>query len=92
MFGLFFITTIERAARVREAILTVAATDAADSILMVSHGAAIWGLVKVLDIAFPPGVFLPNCALLTFIYENGNYDLQSIVVPVNKETLYQKEG
>ncbi len=33
-----------------------------------------------------------NCAILTFTYEDGHYDLQSIVDPVHKETLYQKEG
>lgn len=61
------------------------------SILVVSHGAAIAQFFRQVLTDYPR-VRMRNCAILTFTYENGNYDLLSIVDPVNKETLYQKEG
>lgn len=61
------------------------------SVLVVSHGAAIAQFFRQVLTDFPR-VRMRNCAILTFTYEDGHYDLQSIVDPVNKETLYQKEG
>ncbi|MFH0358569.1 histidine phosphatase family protein [Streptococcus sp. A27] len=68
-------------------------TEEADnqSVLVVSHGAAIAQFFRQVLTDFPR-VRMRNCAILTFTYEDGHYDLQSIVDPVNKETLYQKEG
>ncbi|HEL1614161.1 TPA: histidine phosphatase family protein [Streptococcus suis] len=65
--------------RVREAILSVAESDPADPILMVSHGAAIWGLVQVLEVTFPPGVFLPNCAICRLTVENGQIRFEKLI-------------
>lgn len=74
--------------RVEEAILSVAETDPAQSILMVSHGAAIWGLVQVLDVQFPPGVFLPNCAICQLNYEDGQIQFKYLIDPQNGFKVY----
>lgn len=74
--------------RVEEAILSVAETDPAQSILMVSHGAAIWGLVQVLDVQFPPGVFLPNCAICQLNYEDGQIQFKHLIDPQNDFKVY----
>ncbi len=74
--------------RVEEAILSVAETDPAQSILMVSHGAAIWGLVQVLDVQFPPGVFLPNCAICQLNYEDGQIQFKYLIDPQNDFKVY----
>lgn len=65
--------------RVKEAILSVAESDPADPILMVSHGAAIWGLVQVLEVTFPPGVFLPNCAICQLTVENEQIRFEKLI-------------
>ncbi|MDQ8819593.1 histidine phosphatase family protein [Streptococcus ruminantium] len=67
--------------RVKEAILSVAKLDSADPILMVSHGAAIWGLVQILEVSFPPGVFLSNCAIcqLTVEVEKGQMIFEKLI-------------
>lgn len=74
--------------RVEEAILSVAETDPAQSILMVSHGAAIWGLVQVLDVQFPPGVFLPNCAICQLNYEDGQIQFKYLIDPQSDFKVY----
>ncbi len=39
-----------------------------------------------------PQVQMRNCAILTFDYEDGKYDLLSVVDPVNREILYQQQS
>lgn len=67
--------------RVRETIISVMETVSDETILMVSHGAAMWGLVQVLDIHFPPGVFLPNCAILKITYLDGQIRFDQLIDP-----------
>lgn len=58
-------------------------------VLAVSHGAAIAQFFRHVLIDFPR-VHMRNCTILEFNYQDGNYDLQAIIDPVNKEVLYQK--
>lgn len=74
--------------RVREAILSVAEEDPADSILMVSHGAAIWGLVQVLDVQFPPGIFLSNCAVCQLVIEEGQITFEKLIDSAHDFKIY----
>ncbi|MDG3131412.1 histidine phosphatase family protein [Streptococcus suis] len=75
--------------RVKDTILAVAATDDVDPILMVSHGAAIWGLVQVLDVAFPPSVFLPNCAICQLTIENNQIKFKKLIDSANNFKVYE---
>lgn len=49
--------------------------------LFVSHGAAMWGLVQHLQITFPPGVFLPNCAITKWTLEGERLVLEELIMP-----------
>lgn len=49
--------------------------------LFVSHGAAMWGLVQHLQIIFPPGVFLPNCAITKWTLEGERLVLEELIMP-----------
>lgn len=57
------------------------------SVLVVSHGAAIAQFFRQVLTDYPQ-VRMRNCAILTFDYEDGKYDLLSVVDPVNREILY----
>lgn len=60
------------------------------TVLVVSHGAAIAQFLRHVLTDFPR-VPMRNCAIMEFNYQDGRYDLQSIIVPINREVLYQKE-
>lgn len=57
------------------------------SVLVVSHGAAIAQFFRQVLTDYPQ-VRMRNCAILTFDYEDGKYDLLSVVDPVNREIIY----
>ncbi|AGM98881.1 histidine phosphatase family protein [Streptococcus iniae] len=57
-------------------------------ILMVSHGAAMWGLCLELGITFPPGVFFTNCSICEFDYDAGQFTLKKLVQPTNNFKSY----
>ncbi|MEI4310808.1 histidine phosphatase family protein [Streptococcus suis] len=61
------------------------------SVLVVSHGAAIAQFFRQVLTNYPQ-VRMRNCAILTFDYEDGKYDLVSVVDPVNREVLYQQQS
>lgn len=61
------------------------------SVLVVSHGAAIAQFFRQVLTDYPQ-VRMRNCAILTFDYEDGKYDLVSVVDPVNREVLYQQQS
>lgn len=67
--------------RMKAAILEVMAHTSADTVLMVSHGAAMWGLVQVMEANFPEGVRLPNCAICQLTYEKGNLRFEKLIHP-----------
>lgn len=61
------------------------------SVLVVSHGAAIAQFFRQVLTDYPQ-VRMRNCAILTFDYEDGKYDLLSVVDPVNREIIYQQQS
>lgn len=60
--------------QVRNAIESVSNENPDSTVLMVSHGAAMWGLCLDLGISFPPGVHFQTApfASLTCSTQNGN--------------------
>ena len=42
--------------------------DGAENLLFVSHGAALWGLIITMDLAFPEGVHFGNCNICVYDY------------------------
>lgn len=73
---------LEVGKRVHRAILTVAEEDPAQDIIMVNHGAALWGLIQYLDIAFPEGLGFGNCNICHYDYENGSLILKRVIDPL----------
>ncbi|WP_195934529.1 histidine phosphatase family protein [Streptococcus sobrinus] len=71
--------------RVHQAIVTIAEEDSAQEFIMVSHGAALWGLIQYLDIAFPEGLSFGNCNICLYDYENGSLMLRKVIDPLNKK-------
>ncbi len=67
--------------RVKATILTVLEKSKADTTLMVSHGAAMWGLILQLSVSFPKGLGLSNCAICKLTYEGGQLRLVALIEP-----------
>ncbi|AXQ78636.1 histidine phosphatase family protein [Streptococcus chenjunshii] len=67
--------------RVKKSIDESLQKTAAKSVLMVSHGAAMWGLCLELSLSFPEGVGFSNCAICEFCYDAGSYHLQKLILP-----------
>ncbi|SCW27447.1 probable phosphoglycerate mutase [Streptococcus equinus] len=61
--------------------------DGAESLLMVSHGATMWGLCLQLKIAFPKGVGFSNCAICEFDYD-GELHLDKLILPTKDFETY----
>lgn len=57
--------------------------------LFVSHGAAMWGLVQLLEIKFPSGVFLPNCAITNWSIDGEQLILKELIVPTEDFKVYR---
>ncbi|MGT2928697.1 histidine phosphatase family protein [Streptococcus dentasini] len=70
--------------RVQRAVLDTAASETADSIIMVSHGAALWGMILQLNISFPQGTRFGNCAICDFTYDKGRLALNRVVDPITE--------
>lgn len=68
--------------RVHETIQETLSQSQAEQMLMVSHGAAMWGLILELGITFPPGVYFSNCAICAFdVAEDGQLRLEKLILP-----------
>lgn len=67
------------------------ADDSGDSILMVSHGATMWGICLQLGIDFPKGVGFSNCAICEFEYEQEVLTLQKLILPTKNFESYSFE-
>ncbi|MGT2895562.1 histidine phosphatase family protein [Streptococcus entericus] len=70
--------------RVRRTIAETLDNSRSGTTLMVSHGAAMWGLIQTSDWEWPMDLRLPNCAILEFTYDKGKLDLKRIINPVSK--------
>ncbi|MEX2783942.1 histidine phosphatase family protein [Streptococcus sp. H49] len=78
--------------RVRKSIDEHLQGSDAGSVLMVSHGAAMWGLCLELALHFPEGVGFSNCAICEFHYNAGSYAIQKLVLPTkNFQTIEFRE-
>lgn len=70
--------------RVRQTISETLDNSRAETTLMVTHGAAMWGLIQTADWDWPMDLRLPNCAILEFTYDKGELDLRRVINPVSK--------
>lgn len=67
--------------RVRNTIETVSKEFPDETVLMVSHGAAMWGLCLELGISFPPGVHFSNCSICEFDLSDTKWQLKRLIQP-----------
>ncbi|WP_172600598.1 histidine phosphatase family protein [Streptococcus dysgalactiae] len=75
--------------RVHQAVAEVMSTSTAENSLMVSHGAAMWGLMLELGISFPPGVYFSNCAICQFeVAEDASLKLEKLILPTQDSKTY----
>ena len=78
--------------RALDSILEVLRNDThANNILMVSHGATMWGLCLQLGIVFPEGVGFSNCAICEFYYHQEQLELQKLILPTKEFKTYSFE-
>lgn len=76
--------------RVSQTVRQLLDNSQADTILAVSHGAAISQFYRHV-LSNPPQVKgMHNCAVLHFLYENGDFDLLSIYNPDEGRYIYEK--
>ena len=57
--------------------------DGAENLLFVSHGAALWGLIIFMDLAFPEGVGFGNCNVCVYDYNKGQLKLLQVIDPIS---------
>ena len=57
--------------------------DGAENLLFVSHGAALWGLIIFMDLAFPEGVGFGNCNVCVYEYNQGQLELLQVIDPIS---------
>ncbi|MBF0777841.1 histidine phosphatase family protein [Streptococcus cuniculi] len=56
--------------------------------LFVSHGAAMWGLIQLLKIEFPPNLRFSNCAILKWILTDEILTLTEVILPTEGFKVY----
>lgn len=71
--------------RVRQTIDHILTETTDQSILMVSHGAAMWGFVLKEGIVFPDGVRFPNCAICEFEVVGEELVMKTLINPITGE-------
>lgn len=75
---------LEVGMRVYKAITEIAEETATETLLMVSHGAALWGLISYLDLAFPEGLPFGNCNICEYEYgDDKQLSLKRVIDPIN---------
>lgn len=77
--------------RVEATLVELLENSRAETLLAVSHGAAIWGLVQVAGFVWPEGLGLPNCAICQLSYCDQTLTLTKVVNPITGETVDMKE-
>ncbi|MGT2950727.1 histidine phosphatase family protein [Streptococcus cuniculi] len=83
---------IEVGKRVRQTLVDTMAHHE-DPCLFVSHGAAMWGLIQLLNIEFPPNVWLSNCAIMKWTLTDENLTLIEVTLPAEDFKVYPfKDG
>ena len=59
------------------------------SLLMVSHGATMWGLCLELDITLPAGLGFSNCAICEFDIDESDYRLRKLILPTKDFQIHE---
>lgn len=79
--------------RVEETLLELLEHSRAETLLAVSHGAALWGLVQVSGFAWPADFGLPNCTIcqLSYCDQEKRLKLDRVIDPVAGRTIETKE-
>ncbi|MGT2755863.1 histidine phosphatase family protein [Streptococcus ovuberis] len=74
--------------RVKASMDDVLANTSAQTILMVSHGAAMWGLVQyAIEEAFPMGIYFSNCSICEFALEGARLVLKAVINPLTGDVV-----
>ncbi|MGT2716450.1 histidine phosphatase family protein [Streptococcus respiraculi] len=61
--------------------------------LFVSHGAAMWGLIQLLKLEFPPELRFSNCAILKWTLTDDYLTLAEVILPAEEFKVHSfKEG
>lgn len=71
--------------RVKQTLQEILVETAAEKILVVSHGAAMWGFILDQNYAFPEGVFLPNCAICELEVVGEDLRMTRLINPLTGE-------
>lgn len=56
--------------------------------LFVSHGAALWSLIQLLQIEFPPSLRFSNCAILKWTLTDESLTLTEVILPTEEFKVY----
>lgn len=76
--------------RVRKTIKETLDRSESQTSLMVSHGAAMWGLIQNdFKEVFPEAVFFSNCAICQFDYDGLNLYLVKLILVYPEEKIYE---
>lgn len=79
--------------RVQETLLGLLDNSRAETLLAVSHGAALWGLVQVSGFSWPTDFGLPNCTIcqLSYCDQEKTLKLDRVIDPVAGTIIEMKE-
>ncbi len=78
--------------RMKDCLDTVLATDPAETILAVSHGASMWGLLQELGISWGLDHGFGNGDICHFQKTNNGYDMCELIVPTEDFRSYPVKG
>ncbi|MGT2924229.1 histidine phosphatase family protein [Streptococcus caviae] len=73
--------------RVHDTIVEILAKERAQTNLMVSHGAALYGLILKLEQELPQGFRFGNCAICQFDYSGSELNLVSLINPLTDQKI-----
>ncbi|MFC3928114.1 histidine phosphatase family protein [Streptococcus caprae] len=68
--------------RVKDCVEEVLEMADGETLLMVSHGAAMWGLMLELGITFPEGLYFTNCSICEFEVTDKQLNLVKLIDPL----------
>ncbi|KXT76606.1 histidine phosphatase family protein [Streptococcus sp. DD12] len=78
--------------RVKTCVDSILAKDPVDTILAVSHGAAMWGLLLELELTWHLGRGLSNGDICHFVATENGYELTEIIAPTEDFRIYPVKG
>lgn len=71
--------------RVLQAVRKIAEEERSEAILIVSHGAALWGLILELDLTLPQEAEFGNCHICEYRFQAGELNLARLIDPIGRK-------